>query len=336
MKKALSLLLVAGMLTAALGGMAGATEESNPWRELPYYLSVTGTVVSVEELGNGYRIFIDDADGNPAHLDVTDRTVFPFASEVDVGDAVTGYYLTNAPMPLIWPPRYNIAVLVAGAPDDLRAVVDRFYDWEGHTEDFLLSQGGSFAFKVDENTEIVLANGDDFRDGDYVGRRIVAIYGVSTRSIPELATASKLIVLYEDIMALPDASPITGLGNNIDATGWPIHVNDIQTSAPEAFQTDDGFVMIPLRAVAEALGYKVKWDATKRAAILDENYVITIGDAIYRDDLGAAVIDGAPAPVLKNGSTYVPLQFFMTVLGMPNAFAFEGRIDIISEGERMD
>ena len=66
----------------------------------------------------------------------------------------------------------------------------------------MISEDGMFAFKTDENTEIVLANGDDFSGGDIEGRRIAVIYDISTRSIPEMATASKLIVLFEDIMPL--------------------------------------------------------------------------------------------------------------------------------------
>ena len=44
-------------------------------------------------------------------------------------------------------------------------------------------------------TQIVMTNGDNYTDGELDGRQIIVIYDVSTRSIPELATALKLIVL---------------------------------------------------------------------------------------------------------------------------------------------
>ena len=54
----------------------------------------------------------------------------------------------------------------------------------------------------DENTEVILEDGIEFIGDDFDGRRIVVIYGISTRSIPEMAVASKLIVLYESITPL--------------------------------------------------------------------------------------------------------------------------------------
>jgi len=340
MRKTIALLLVAGLLTTSMAGMAiAADKDSDPWRALPYYMSVTGTVVSVEELDDGLQIKIEYADGNPAYMYTSDKTVFPFENEVFVGDVVTGFYLANAPMAAIWPPQYTISVLAAGAPEGMRIIVDRFYEWDGNSDGFLLAQGGAFAFRVDENTEIILANGDDFSDGEYVGRRIAVIFDASTRSIPELATARKLIVLYEDPVFLPDTpspellAPIEDEDPEIDASGWPILVNGALVDAPEAIQIGDA-VLVPLRAIAEALGFEVKWVGATRSVTLDETIKITIGDTACEN--GDSVIELASAPILVNGFTYVPLEFFRNVLDLPNAFAFEGQIDIQSEGERME
>ena len=343
MKKALSIIMVAGMLTAAMTGMAIATgDETNPWKELPHYLSKTGTVVSVENMEEGYIIIVEEANGTPAHMKITDKTVFPFASEIKAGDVVTGWYLANAPMILIWPPQYNISVLVTGAPDDKRVVVDRFFEWEDNAEGCLLAQSGMFAFRTDENTEIVLANGDDFSDGDYIGRRIVVIYDISTRSIPELATARKLIVLYEDAVPLsyqltPEqiAPELPDIAEEpeIDATGWPILVDGVLIEAPDAIQLGDT-VMVPLRAIAETLGFEVKWDAETRSVTLDETIMLTIGNPSYQND--ETMTGLADAPTLVNGFTYVPLAFFRDVLELPNAFVFEGQIEIHSDGDRME
>ena len=167
------------------------------------YFPVTGTVVSIEQDNGMIRVTIEDEYGNPAVLVLSEDTVFPFSEEFEVGDTVTGWYVTNAPMILIWPAEYNIAVLAAGAPEDGNIMVDRFSAMENNEDGLMLSQDGSFAFRVDDNTQIILANGDDFTTGDIEGRRIIVIYDVSTRSIPEITTATKLIVLYEDIVTLP-------------------------------------------------------------------------------------------------------------------------------------
>ena len=335
MKKAISLLLAAGLITATLTGAAGAIgNEFDNQQNLPYYLSVTGTVVSTEEnaIQDGWlKVGITDSDGNPAYLVLTEKTVYPFDTDLAEGDAVTGYFLANAPMIAIWPPQYTIAILVAGMSGDLNFKADRFYTWEDNADGYMLAQGGQFAFLIGENTEIVLANGDDFSDGDIEGRRMAVIYGPSTRSLPEMATAIKIIVLYEDAVPLPDDVPEITL----DASGWPILVNGTVIDAPAAYQNEDGILMVPLRATAEALGYDVSWDSAARSARL--------GVAIYLwiDKTEVHVGRMAPlnistAPQLIDGMTYVPLDFFRDVLGMANAFAFEGQIEINSEGETME
>jgi len=341
MKRTISILLAAGLLVTAMTGMAVAIEGGNsPLKELPHYFSVTGTVVSVEEYESGLSIKIEDADGNPAFLKTSDKAVFLFESGIKEGDIVTGWYLAAAPMITIWPPQFTVSVLVAGAPGEMRVVVDRFFEWEGQPEGMLLAQGGEFAFRVDENTEIVLANGDDFTDGYYIGRRIVVIFSTSTRSIPEIATAHKLIVLYEDPVFLPETVSPELLGPavdpEIDASGWPIFVDDELINAPAAFQTSDGVVMVPLRVIAQALGFTVIWNDVDRSVTLDDLVMLTIGSGTYHiNDADGSSSVSLPAPVLLNGSTFVPLRFFTSVLDLPGAFAFEGQIEIHSSGESM-
>jgi len=81
--------------------------------------------------------------------------------------------------------------------------MDRFYRWDAHSdENYMIAENELFAFRTDENTVIILEDGEDFSDGDLEGRNIIVIYNVSTRSIPEMTTAKILIVLFEGIMPL--------------------------------------------------------------------------------------------------------------------------------------
>jgi len=176
------------------------TEENDMMDTLSYYFSITGIVESIEETENGIRVTIEDSNGNPAVLVISENTVYPFDTDISEGDTVTAWYATNRPMIMIWPPQYTVEVLSVNAPEGSNIKVDRFETMEG--SDMMLSQDQMFAFDVNEDTEIILADGTDFTDGDIEGRRIVVIYGRSTRSIPEQATATKLIVLFEDIVPL--------------------------------------------------------------------------------------------------------------------------------------
>jgi hypothetical protein len=87
----------------------------------------------------------------------------------------------------------------AGIPEGMNVKAGRFNTWEGN-DGYFISHDGSFAFRIDDDTEVILEDGIDFIGGDLNGRRIMVIYGVSTRNIPEMTTASKLIVLYESVV----------------------------------------------------------------------------------------------------------------------------------------
>jgi len=176
--------------------------EDPDFDKIAEYLSISGIVVSVEKVDNLTRIEIEDMDGNPAFLVINEETVFPFGTDFAVGDEVSGWYLSKAPMIMIWPAEYTVDVLVSRMGDDRNIKVDRFFAADISADRYFISQDEMFMFNMDENTEIILADGQDFSDGDIEGRRIAVIYGASTRSIPEQATAEKLIVLFEGIMPL--------------------------------------------------------------------------------------------------------------------------------------
>ena len=166
---------------------------------VPDYFSITGIVESVEEVDDTIHVTIEDVYGNPAVLVLSDDTVYLFDTEFEIGDTITGWYVTDAPMILIWPAQYNIAVLAAGAPEDSNITVDRFYTMEDNDDGLMLSVDGMFAFRTDNDTKITLANGDDYTGDILEGKRIVVIYDFSTRSIPEIATARWLIILEDEM-----------------------------------------------------------------------------------------------------------------------------------------
>ena len=325
MKKALAIILSLGMIAAVITGAALANEDGLADGEslpvVPHYISVSGIITSVQELGEEsgiIKIDIEDADGSPASLMVSENTVFPFDSEYEEGDAVTGFYLSNVPMVMIWPPQYNISVLVVGEPEDAFVKADRFFESDDFEGDYLYSTDGLFGFRVGEDTEVILANGDDFSDGELAGRRIVVIYDVSTRSIPELATAVKLIVLYEDAVPLPgepvDITPVVP-DARVSVSDLRVLIDGAAINAPEAFIADDGAtIMVPLRAIAEALGYKVEWQWTTRSVRLGDTAALSIGNPAYTVNGAQLTLNEAPAPLLRNTFTYVPLQFFTELL----------------------
>ena len=181
--------------------LPGEGVDCNIKSTLPYYTMVSGKVVRIE---TGYVTYvtIEDAEGFITVLVIGEDTLFPFSGRFEVGDFITGWYQTFAPAPAIYPPQYIAAVIAADKPEDVNVRVKLFKTWEDN-DGYFLSRDGSFAFRADENTEVILEDGIEFIGDEFDSRRIVVIYERSARSIPEIAVARKLIVLYESIMPVP-------------------------------------------------------------------------------------------------------------------------------------
>ena len=367
MKKVLSIILVAVMLTASLAGAAFAAEAEEP--EGAYYIYTSGTVTAIEERDDQTRVTIavpDEDREATSVLVLTDRTVFPFESEIEIGDYVTAYYIANAPMILIYPPQFNVAVLVNGKPASQSVVVDRFAQIDGQDGRYL-AHGGNLIINVGPDTEVVLADGTEFNFdyGPIDGRRLIVIYSVETRSLPPMTTPEKIIVLFEDAVTgplpidpdmVPDVpvttlpapipevpvttlpapvptAPITILPAPVNVLQDPILVNGTVITAPNAFMLD-GMVMVPLRAIAQELGYEVNWDTTLKSVRLGVAIHVWVGSTeVHIGRMAPQTI--SQAPVIVGSSTFVPLDFFR-VIGVNNAYSFEGQIVIDNINERME
>ena len=104
---------------------------------------------------------------------------------------------------------------------------------------------------------------------------------------------------------------------------YNIIANDIIVNLPEdtkqAFGNTKENIMVPLRVIAEALGYEVTWDGETNSVemVAGNNWTkITIGYDSYFYGKTAPIPLGK-APEIINGRTFVPLGFVETVLQAP-------------------
>lgn len=102
----------------------------------------------------------------------------------------------------------------------------------------------------------------------------------------------------------------------------------------------NGNLMVPLRVVAEALGFTVEWDEETNTASLDNGEVKTtvqIGLDSYYMASSQAIGHSAPfnygaAPTISGGKTYVPVQLFSLLYSNPEAVSIaDGVITITSK-----
>lgn len=184
---------------------------------------------------------------------------------------------------------------------------------------------------ISEDTKIITRDGEIFKGG-LENKKLVVIYTISTKSIPAQTTPSKVIVLSETNK--DEESPLYDVGS------MDIVVNGKKIDSPSAYtikaQNEYGVVMVPLRAIAKGLGFNVVWGGKGEniavGQVPGENVFLKIGNKEYTNFSTESIILDA-APELHKGTTFVPLDFFKKVLGMNNAYVFEGQIDINNEEE---
>jgi len=272
-------------------------------RERIYFLSVTGKVTKIEDhwsIENAKFISLEDEQRNPANVIVTENTYIAGDKNIEPGDTITVYYDANKVMIMIYPPQYTAEVIVVHGLD-ANVEVDYF-------NKELVNSDNTLKLNITEETEILLPSGEEFK-GKLGDKKLAVFYRESTKSIPAQTTPHRIVVLLEDVASMD------------------IVVNGEITEAPKAFLDEDGTVMVPVRAVAEALGYQVSWQQKSKTVTLNGEISFSIGKDAYTLKGGEPVELGT-APALKDSRTFVPLSFFTELLKAKEAGVIGGSIVI--------
>ncbi len=299
--------------------------------EQSYFNSFTGKVKKItdsESVKGSKFILVENEEGVEANIIISANTYIINNADIAVGSVVTGFYEANAPMIMIYPAQYNAEVVMADNQDQ-NVKVDVF------NKD-LVSEDNSLKLNISDDTEIILQDGKAF-EGDLANRKLVVLYDVSTKSIPAQTNPSKIVVLFEKAVAPiynltpEETAALTGNVSTLD-----IVVNNKKIEAPSAYANDQGTVMVPLRAIAEALGYDVTWNGDIQSVTVGNGISLTIGKDNYIY-MKTAPIQLGTAPTVINEKTFVPLSFFQEVARVSNAQVSQSQITIdnivIDDGE---
>ncbi|MCE4050746.1 MULTISPECIES: hypothetical protein [Bacillaceae] len=137
--------------------------------------------------GNGcHKIFtVEDHTGSIVHFVIAPSTYFIDHLIVQPGDRVTGFYDGNAPVPLIYPPRYEAIAIAKELP--YQNVKADYFNSQ------LVSSDGTLKLNIASSTQLRLKNDQPFT-GTLMNRNLIVLYGASTKSIPALTTPYKIIV----------------------------------------------------------------------------------------------------------------------------------------------
>jgi hypothetical protein len=306
-KRALAVLFAIALMVPA-AAIAAETQANFP--------SFSGTVTEIQpytdadggEVGDWWYALAEDADGGQMYFLMTADTYRFNGAEVQAGAELVGFYDPNLPVTMVYPPRHKAEVVAVDLPEGQSVKVDRF-------DAGLVSSDEQLQLNISDDTEVVLQNGAAF-DGELAGRRLAVLYDVETKSIPAQTTPLKVVVMFEKIVPLP-----------AEAVGLSLTVNGEAVDSPEPYVGEDGTVMVPIRAVAERLGFTVGWEDATQSVMLNQSVSLTIGEDNYAYMRTAPVQLGV-APELINDRTFVPLRFFGDVLPVGGAYVLDGVVAV--------
>lgn len=304
------------------------TTQSNesPYAQNQSFNSFTGMVKEITDfkpVEGSKLVFVENEEGNVANLIISNSTYIINSEKIIAGSVITAFYDANAPMIMIYPPQYNTEVVSIVESNDQNLKVDRF-------DEDLVSYDQTLKLNISEDTEIISQDGKAF-EGKLTNRNLVVMYTTSTRSIPAQTTPNRIVVLSEK--ATDSNNNLTKDDTEItskNVSSMNIAINSEIIKAPSAYANEKGVVMVPLRAIAEALGYDVGWNDTLKSVTIGKGVSLTVSTDSYIY-MKTAPIQLGTAPEIINGKTFVPLSFFTEVLRMNKAYVSDSSIVINAE-----
>ncbi len=226
--------------------------------------------------------------------------------DVKEGQKIAYYADCNKPTTLQLPVHYTPDVIVILDGESSLEVIHEI----GVFNEELVNEENTLQLNIGEDTLFYNTDKDSFSGG-----KALVLYDISTRSIPAITTPIAVVKLADD--AKPE-QPESSEQQTVDLSNVknivigdktfnhvPVTVNKIQ--------------MLPVRQIAEALGYTVEW--------VNETKTVYVGKAFFDIDkdsytigrmmpqsLGQASILLA-LPEERFATTYVPVAFFTEILG---------------------
>ena len=260
-------------------------------------------------------IWLIREDGGDFVLLITEKTVL---SDVDgliqldglkVGDKVTGYFIQPQIISMQYPPKVESFAIVK---QDIQSGKSLYVGMFGENH---LALDNALKLDLSEKTSIIDVDGNTYQ-GSLVDKMLIVYYSMTTRSIPPQTAPKKVIVLsngpQDQVEPQGQAKPQDGM-DLANIQKLPIFVDNQHIENISAYAKEDGTIMVPIRAISEAMGFEVSWNellekvqvGTAIFMVIDENSY-TVGRAVPRE-LEAA-------PELKDSRTYVPTTFFTDIM----------------------
>jgi len=282
------------------------------------YNSFRGTVKEIYS-GDGYYSMLVENDAEEEPLDrmvftLTDDVVLvngktmDFAKRDDIkeGTKVWIYYHKDTPILESYPARAKCDVVAIMEGEELPSVEVYKFD------ENLVSTDGVLKIYIEDKTKIVDDKGNTLTKDDVKGKHAVVFYYFAALSFPAQTSPEKVIVFASDDITQMD---------KVNVNGEEIRLNSLM------YKKNDT-LMVPLRQVAEALGYEVTWNGKSSSIEVKKDlyvFQLKIGENEYKISEEPVLL--GTAPEIKASTTYVPLDF-VRFLGLNIGITWDGILKI--------
>ncbi|MFT9819997.1 stalk domain-containing protein [Lysinibacillus sp. NPDC056185] len=300
---AMSALLIGGAVVAPTASanegeavVTNATDnnEQNPQVQ-PIFIKIAGTIENVEKREDSTYYTVKEEENTNVFVVNDDTLVFDNTGKevkLQKGDKVTAYTYANKPMLMIYPPQYNPEVIIVETKEMGTVEVDLF-------NKELVNTDNTLKLNVGKETELLSLSGKKVKAEDLAEQHLLVFYTIATMSIPAQTPPSKVVVL--DTIAQEPGEVDPGELDPSKAA--------VQEIINKDFYEVEGTKMVPLRLIAEELGFKV--ESTGNGAIISKgalSYTITRDQKEYGYNKALRHFEVAPA-LLEPTKTYVPVEF---------------------------
>lgn len=155
------------------------------------YHGMITRIENIQQSGTGlygcYKLITITSDENlPINFIVSPETYFVNHVTVSTGDIITGFFDANAPIPLIYPPRY--AALFIAVDDKKQSVTIDYFNKD------LVNTSNTLKLNIGPRTMVLLKN-DQYYTGTLGNQNLLVTYRFLTRSIPAQTTPEQVIVI---------------------------------------------------------------------------------------------------------------------------------------------
>ncbi len=308
MKKIGTITLAALLAGSAVGGYTAYAQEepvqviSKKEEDTTNFMKFTGVIKEIESGAEEIRLTVENEEELIMILRINDDSLL-FNSgtaaqltkaDLKKGATVEGYYDKNKPMILIYPATVTPEIVVVKDEDVMGEVKISKFDKE------FLSLDGELKLNIGEETPLFNQQGKEIALEDLHGKELMVFYSITTRSLPPQTPPTKIIALDDLTEETPEVAPE-------EKTEVPSGVQEI---IDNDHYLKDGVKMIPLRKVAEHLGYTVQSQPKVNGALVtlqNSSFTITRGEKTY--GYNKSIRQFEVSPELKGMKTYVSEEF---------------------------